>query len=100
MSAYVITEVEVLDEALIARYRELATPSTAHYGGVYLAKGVHPVVVEGDFPPARRVVIVEFPSLERAREWYSSPEYTQARETCASGYDRRMLFVEIEASAP
>jgi uncharacterized protein (DUF1330 family) len=34
--------------------------------------------VEGERPPRQRVVIVEFPTMERAREWYRWPEYAEA----------------------
>jgi uncharacterized protein (DUF1330 family) len=96
MSAYVISEVEVLDESQAAKYRELAAASIAAYGGVYRARAVTPDVVEGEFPPTRRVVIVEFPSIGRAREWYSSPEYAEARAIVDRALDRRLIFVAGE----
>ena len=40
MSAYVISEVEVLDPALVEEYRSLAQATIAKYGGHYLFVGV------------------------------------------------------------
>ena len=50
-------------------------------------------MVEGA-PTRRRMVVVEFPSIERAREWYGSAEYAEALELRASALDRRLVFVE------
>ena len=75
MAAYAISEVEILDPEQTRRYQELAAASIARYGGRYLARGARPQVPEGDRPTEERVVLVEFPSMERRREWYASPEY-------------------------
>ncbi len=98
MAAYVISEVEVLDEQLADVYRALAAPSIAQYGGRYLTRGAKAQVVEGE-PTSRRVVIVEFPSMEQARVWYRSPEYAKALEFRANALERRLIFVEDVASS-
>ena len=78
MSAYVIVHIEVLDPVLYERYKELAPASIAAYGGRYVARGGRTELLEGEWQ-ARRVVILEFESLERARSWLESPEYREAR---------------------
>ena len=88
-----ISEVEVLDEDRAARYRELAAASIAKYGGRYLARGAAPEVLEGEFPAARRVVVVEFPDQATADRWYRSPEYAEALEIGRTVLDRRLLLV-------
>lgn len=93
MTAYVISEVEVLDTALIADYRALAQASIAQYGGRYIVRGGAAELIEGE-PPPRQLVIVEFPSLERARQWYRSPEYAKALAVRQTALTRRLLFVE------
>jgi len=93
LPAYVISEVEVLDEQAADRYRELAAASIAQYSGRYLVRGALAEAVEGA-PTARRFVVVEFPSLQRAREWYASSEYAQALAYRTAALDRRLLFVE------
>ncbi|SDR04962.1 DUF1330 domain-containing protein [Actinopolyspora saharensis] len=94
MTAYVISEVEILDEQLAERYRELARHSIEQYDGRYVVRGAAPDVVEGSWPVEQRVVIVEFPSMQRAREWYDSPEYARALEVRGSALERRLFFVE------
>ncbi|HVW44076.1 MAG TPA: DUF1330 domain-containing protein [Amycolatopsis sp.] len=94
MSAYVISEVEVLDEELATRYRTLAEQSIERFGGRYLVRGQQPEVLEGDWASARRLVIVEFSSMERARAWYDSPEYAEALKIRSRALDRRLIFAE------
>ncbi len=72
MAAFVISEVEILNESAAAQYRRLAAASIEAHGGRYLARGAEPVVVEGE-PSHRQIVLVEFPSMERVRQWCASP---------------------------
>jgi uncharacterized protein (DUF1330 family) len=67
VTAYVIPEIEMLDETQGQRYRELAAASIARHSGRYLVRGAAPDVPEGDRPPRQRVVIVEFPNMEQLR---------------------------------
>jgi uncharacterized protein (DUF1330 family) len=86
MSAYVVVNIEVRDAATYERYKQLAPPSIAAYGGRYVARGGATEVLEGSWQP-KRFVILEFPSAARARAWWSSPEYAEAkalRQTCAT----------------
>jgi len=103
MPAYVISEVEVLDEAQGQTYRELAAESIARYGGRYIVRGAEPQVAEGEWFSARRVVVVEFPSMERLHQWYDSPDYAKALAVRHTALRRRLLFVdgvaaEVESS--
>lgn len=93
MTAYVISEVEVRDQAAMEAYRARAAMTIAQYGGRYLARGGAADVVEGS-PPPKTIVIVEFPSMARAREWYASPEYAEALKLRETALERRLLFVE------
>jgi uncharacterized protein (DUF1330 family) len=94
MTAYVISEVEILDEALGQRYRDLAGASMAQYGGRYLVRVASPEVPEGDWPDGQRVVVVEFDSMEQLRRWYRSPEYAEALAIRQTALSRRLLFVD------
>jgi uncharacterized protein (DUF1330 family) len=94
MAAYVLSEVEILDETLADRYRPIAAASIARYGGRYLVRGGAIDVVEGDWPSNRRVVVVEFPTMERARAWYASAEYAEALQLRPMALNRRLIFVD------
>jgi uncharacterized protein (DUF1330 family) len=93
MPAYVISELEVRDAAGIETYRTLAAKSIAQYGGRYLGRGGAASTAEGG-PPPKNIIVVEFPSMERLREWYASPEYAEALKVRQTALDRRLIFVE------
>ncbi|UBI41238.1 DUF1330 domain-containing protein [Streptomyces mobaraensis] len=63
------------------------------HGGRYLVKGGTPEAVEGDWPSSR-LIVIEFPDMERIRRWYASPEYTRAREIRRTAVRLRMVFAE------
>lgn len=94
MPAYVISEVEILDEAQGQQYRDLAAASIALHGGRYIVRGAEPEAAEGEWSPAQRVVIVEFPTMEHLHSWYGSAEYAKALAVRQSALSRRLLFVE------
>jgi uncharacterized protein (DUF1330 family) len=74
MAAYAVVNVRVTDPDRYAEYRAKAPDTIARYGGKYLARGGAVGVLEGDWDP-QRLVLLEFESMERLREWYDSPEY-------------------------
>jgi uncharacterized protein (DUF1330 family) len=94
MTAYVISEVEVLDQDAIEAYRAKAQATIEQYGGRYIVRGGAIELVEGERDPARRFVVVEFPTMERAWEWYRSPEYAEALKVRATALMRTLVFVE------
>jgi uncharacterized protein (DUF1330 family) len=66
VKAYVISDVEIVDRAVMERYRALAESTIAQYGGRYLARGGAIETLEGDWSP-QAIVVVEFPSIARRR---------------------------------
>ena len=94
MPAYVISEVsEVVDAAAMERYKALAEVTIKQYGGRYLVRGGEWESLEGDWA-FERTIVVEFPSWERAKAWYRSPEYATALELSRMALKRKMLMVE------
>ena len=93
MAAYVISEVDVRDIEGMQTYRSMAAPTIAQYGGRYLVRGGEATLAEGG-PEPKTIIVVEFPSMERLREWYASPEYAQALKVRETALDRRLIFVE------
>ena len=86
MPAYLIVDISINDPATYERYKTLAPPSIAKYGGKYLVRGGTTAPLEGTWKP-ERLVILEFKDAETARNWWSSPEYAEARklrQTCSS----------------
>jgi uncharacterized protein (DUF1330 family) len=93
MTAYVISEVEVRERSAMETYRTLAARSIAQYGGRYLVRGGAAELIEGG-PALKTLIIVEFPSMVRAREWYASVEYAEALKVRQTALERRLVFVE------
>ncbi|MEH2607977.1 DUF1330 domain-containing protein [Bradyrhizobium sp. AZCC 1693] len=93
MSAYVISEVEMRDAASFEAYRIIAAKTIAQYGGRYLVRRGVANLIEGG-PPPKTIIVVEFPTIERLREWYASPEYAEALKVRQTALDRRLIFVE------
>ncbi|MCU1284822.1 MAG: hypothetical protein JWO13_1172 [Acidobacteriales bacterium] len=87
MAAYLVVNIEVHDPVRYAEYIRLVTPTIEMFGGKYLARGGTTEVLEGEWHP-KRLVIVEFPSAEKAREWWNSTEYAgpkEIRRSCSHG---------------
>ena len=93
MTAYVISEIEVRDPDGFEAYRTLAAKTIAQYGGRYLVRGGKAELAEGNLPP-KAIVVVEFPTMARLKEWYASAEYAEALKIRANALERRLLFVE------
>jgi len=93
MPAYVIINVDVLDEEAGLAYAHVAQKSILSHGGRYLIAGPTPEPVEGTWDSSR-IVVVEFPDMDRIREWYDSPEYQRARKIREDKVTVGVLFVE------
>lgn len=78
MPAYVINDMEVTDPQRFEDYKKLSPATVARYGGRFLARGGEVRALEGDWSP-KRLVVLEFPSMEQAQAWIDSPEYAPAR---------------------
>jgi uncharacterized protein (DUF1330 family) len=76
MAAYVIADFEILDGEGMREYAERVGATIAQYGGTYLVRdGRGEIIEEGEWHP-HRLVILQFESLEQAKRWYQSAEYT------------------------
>ena len=93
MSAYVLVEIEVLDQERYETYKQPAPSSIAVYGGRYLARGGDVETLEGTWQP-KRLVILEFPSVDQAKAWWDSTEYEQAKALRQAVAHTRMIVVE------
>jgi len=93
MPAYVIVETNVHDPEQYEQYKA-ASPGAVHAGGGrFVARGGELAVLEGDWEPSR-LVILEFPDLETAREWYASEAYEAAKRLREGAASLRMVAVE------
>lgn len=93
MTAYVIFHGEVFDAEGYEEYKAAVAPNIAAAGGRYVVRGGNPVVLEGE-PPTTRLVILEFPSRQVAVDWYHSAEYTEIRKLRESSARATILVVD------
>lgn len=77
MPGYVILDLEIFDQQEFEEYKKLAPASIAAFDGKFKVRGGQIISLEGGWTP-ERIVIIEFPSIERAQEWYHSELYTKA----------------------
>ena len=75
MAAYIIADVEIKDPARYAEYIKVVPPTIAKFGGRFVVRGGRTEALEGAWSPGR-IVILEFPTFERAKEWWASDEYS------------------------
>lgn len=92
MVAHAIVDIEVTDPEAYEEYRKQVPPLVAKYGGKYLVRGGEMEKVEGDWSPTR-VVILEFESMERAKEFYYSEEYEPLKRIRLSATNSNMVLV-------
>lgn len=88
MAAYVIGEIEVTDPGAYEEYRRQVPAVIAKFGGRYLVRGGSVEPLEGGWSP-KRLVVVEFPSMEQALKWYRSAEYApliKVRQKASRGH--------------
>jgi uncharacterized protein (DUF1330 family) len=78
MPAYLIVDIEITDPETYKRYIEAAPASLEAYGGRYLVRGGKTEALEGDWQP-KRFVVLEFESFEKAKAWWASSEYAEAK---------------------
>jgi len=79
MAGYIIAEVDVQDEQGFEEYRKLVPATLLPYGGRFVIRGGKSEVLEGDWHP-KRIVVLEFPDFNRAREWWASQEYDEPKK--------------------
>src|SRR5712691_10711098 len=93
VAGYVIAIVEVTNAEGYAEYARRVPATIAKYDGRYLVRSGNADVREGEWPGSR-TVILEFPSLARAREWYESPEYKPLRPIRQANSTALIAFFE------
>ncbi len=93
MTAYVVAEVEVTDPAAYEDYRKLVPATVAKFGGKFLVRGGATEVKEGEWKP-KRLVVLEFSSMDQARKWYHSPDYAPALALRLKAARSKVLMVE------
>ena len=93
MSAYVVVDLEIINQEEFEVYKQLVPATIEKYGGRYLARGGKVETLDGSWCP-KRFVLLQFSSVDQAKAWFDSPEYAEPkalRERCARS---RIIVVE------
>jgi uncharacterized protein (DUF1330 family) len=93
MSAFVIVEVYIDNPTAYEEYKKLTPASIAAYDGKFVVRGGKTESLEGDWNP-ERIVVLEFPSVERAKEWWASETYALAKKIRQANARTKMIVVE------
>ena len=92
MTAYVIAEIDITNKDAYKAYQAADADSVARHGGRVLVQGGRGAALEGAAP--KRIVVIEFATMEAAQRWYDSPDYRDARTIRAVAAKSRFLVVE------
>ena len=93
MSAYIIVDIDVRDPAGYEEYKKLAGPTVEARGGKYIVRGGKTEVLEGDWQP-KRIVVLQFPSMDEAKAWLNCDEYREPRTMRHRTAKTNMILVE------
>ncbi len=93
MTAYVIADVEVKDPVTYREYVAAVPATLAPYGGKFLARGGQTETLEGEWEP-KRLVIIEFDSVEQAKAWWESEAYAGPKALRRSASVGKLILVQ------
>lgn len=93
MKAYIIVDVNITNPSRYEDYRKLTPASLVPYDGKFIVRGGATETLEGEWLPGR-VVVLEFPSMQQAKAWWSSAAYAPAKAIRQSAAETKMILVE------
>lgn len=93
MKAYVIVDITITDPTRYEDYKKLTPGSLVPFDGKFIVRGGSAETLEGQWAPGR-VVVLEFPSMEKAKAWWSSAGYAPAKAIRQSASQAKMIVVE------
>ena len=77
MTVYALVELEITNGDGMGPYVAAVSDTISNHGGRYLVRGGNTEVVEGGLGEYPVKVILEFPSMEAAKNWYNSADYQE-----------------------
>lgn len=93
MPVFIVSRVDIPEPQALAKYMADAPATVEAYGGRYIVRSSQIDPLEGD-TTCDRVVVLEFPSQERALAWYHSPEYRALRDLRQRAATASILLVQ------
>jgi uncharacterized protein (DUF1330 family) len=93
MKTYIIVDVKITDPTRYEDYKKLTPGSLVPFDGKFVVRGGQAETLEGTWKPGR-VVVLEFPSAQKARAWWASEGYAPAKALRQSASVTQMILVE------
>ncbi len=93
MPAYIIIEIKINNPQEYEGYKKLTPASLALYDGKFIVRGGKTKTLEGEWNP-ERIVILEFPTTEKAEHWWNSEEYAPAKRIRHQSATSKMILIE------
>ena len=93
MAGYIIVDVKITDPVAYERYKALVPATIAAFGGRFIVRGGPAETLEGDWEP-NRIVVLEFESAAKAKEWWASQDYAAPKLLRQRSSVTRMIVVE------
>jgi uncharacterized protein (DUF1330 family) len=93
MAAYLIVDIDIHNAAGLEEYRKQVPATVTEYGGRFIVRGGTFERLEGDWQP-KRLVLLEFPSVEQAKRWYDSEEYRPLKAMRLEASNSNLILVE------
>ena len=91
--AFILTMVEVRDEAAFDRYRAAVAAVNARLGGEIVMRGRAVEMLQGEGAGGEVVVALGFPSAEAARSYIASADYRSLDQLREAAGDFRIRLV-------
>ena len=93
MPAFVIVEVAIHDQEAYEEYKKRTPATIAAFNGKFVVRGGRTIALEGNWSP-ERIVVLEFPTMADANQWWHSEKYSQAKEIRQKAAITKMIIVE------
>lgn len=94
MTAYLILDTKITDPVAYETYKLQAKPIAEKFGGIYRVRGSDVDLLENDLWTPTRIVIIEFPSRDHARNFYNSEDYQPVRAIRQNNAECTVLLVD------
>ena len=93
MTAYIIVDVEITDPERYMAYVKQVPATLEPFGGRFIVRGGRAANLEGSWQP-KRIVVLQFDSVEQANGWWSSEIYREPKALRQSASITDMIVVE------
>ena len=93
MPAYVIVDVTTYNREEMEEYRRQTPATISAFDGKFIVRGGQTTILEGEWNP-ERIVVLEFPTADKAREWWNSDLYANPKLLRQGAGITKMILVE------